>query len=82
MYMCVVLVYFLTLRITIFDIKKSWRVISIDVSTKHHVIKVERVQTKIRNGTIGYRRKLPLVEITLRGIYKLFGFHQKNQIKY
>ena len=57
MYMCVVLVYFLTLRITIFDIKKSWRVISIDVSTKHHVIKAERA--------IGYRRKLPSVEITL-----------------
>ena len=81
MYMCVVLVYFLTLHISILK-KKSGRVISIDVSTKHHVIKVERVQTKIRNGTIGYRRKLPLVEITLRGIYKLFGFHQKNQIKY
>jgi len=32
---------------------KSWRVISIDVSTKHHVIKVERAQTKSGNGAIG-----------------------------
>jgi len=54
MYMCVVLVY-----------KKSWRVISIDVSTKHHVIKAEHAQTKSGNGAIGYRRKLPSVEITL-----------------
>ena len=60
MYMCVVLVYFLTLRITIFDIKKNrGRVISIDVSTKHHVIKAEHAQTKSGNGAIGYRRILP-----------------------
>jgi len=64
MYMCVVLVYFLTLRIFIFE-KKSWRVISIDVSTKRHVIMAERAQTKSGNVGIGYRRKLPLVEITL-----------------
>ena len=64
MYMCVVLVYFLTLHISIFK-KKSGRVISIDVSTKHHVIKAERSQTKNGNGAIGYCRKLPSVEITL-----------------
>jgi len=58
MYMCVVLVYFLTLRISILK-KKSWRVISIDVSTKHHMIKAERAQTKSGNGAIGYRRILP-----------------------
>jgi len=45
--------------------RKSWRVISIDVSTKHHVIKAERAQTKSGDGAIGYRRKLPSVEITL-----------------
>ena len=43
---------------------KSWRVISIDVSTKHQVIKAERVQTKSGKGAIGYRRKLPSVENT------------------
>ena len=58
MYMCVVLVYFLTLRISIFE-KKSWRVISIDVATKHHVIKAERAQTKNGIGAIGYSRILP-----------------------
>jgi len=65
MYMCVVLVYFFTLRISIFAHTKTWRVISIVVSTKHHVIKAERAQTKSGNGAIGYRRKLPSVEITL-----------------
>ena len=45
--------------------KKLWRVISIDLSTKHHVIKAEHAQTKSVNGAIGYRRKLPSVEITL-----------------
>ena len=64
MYMCVVLVYFLTLRISIFG-KKSWRTKSINVSTKPHVIKAERALTKSGNGAIGYRRKLPSVEITL-----------------
>jgi len=54
MYMCVVLVYK----------KKSWRVKGIDVSTKHHVIKAERAQTKSGNRAIGYRRKLPSVENT------------------
>ena len=44
---------------------KSWRVISIDVSTKHQVIKAERAQTKSGNGAIVYRQKLPSVEITL-----------------
>ena len=39
--------------------KKMWRVISIVVSTKHHVIKAERAQTKSGNGAIGYRRILP-----------------------
>jgi len=58
MYMCVVLVYFLTLLISIFE-KKSWRAIGIDVSTKHHVIKAERAQTKNGNGAIEYRRILP-----------------------
>ena len=29
------------------------------------MIKAERAQTKSRNGAIGYRRKLPSVEITL-----------------
>ena len=33
--------------------------------TKHHMIKAERAQTKIGNDAIGYRRKLPSVEITL-----------------
>jgi len=42
-----------------------WRVISIDLSTKHHVIKAEHAQTKSGNGAIRYRRKLPSVEITL-----------------
>jgi len=60
MYMCVVLVYFLTLRISIFE-KKSWRVISIDVSTKHHVIKAERTQT-VQSDIV---ENLPSVEITL-----------------
>ena len=45
--------------------KINRRVISIDVSTKHHVIKAERAQTKSWNGAIGYRRILPSVEITL-----------------
>ena len=64
MYMCVVLVYFLTLRISIFE-KKSWRVISIDVSTKHHVIKAERTQTVQSDIVENYpRSKLPF-----RGIH-------------
>ena len=33
--------------------------------TKHHIIKAQRAQTKIGNDAIGYRRKLPSVEITL-----------------
>jgi len=37
----------------------------VDFVNKHHVIKAERAQTKSGNGTIGYRRKLPSVEITL-----------------
>ena len=57
---CVVLVYFLTLRNSIFFFK-SWRVIGIDVSTKHHVIKEERAQT-VQSDTV---EKLPSVEITL-----------------
>ena len=79
MYMCMVLVYFLTLRrsISIFEEKKSWMVISIDVSTKHLVIKAERAQTKSRNCAIGYRRILPQIEIMLLGdtlcfIYRVF----------
>jgi len=39
--------------------KKSWRVISTDVSTKYHVIMAEHAQTKSGNGAIGYRRILP-----------------------
>ena len=46
-----------------FKKKKRWRVISIDVSTKHHVIKAERAETKSGNGAVGYRRKLPSVAI-------------------
>ena len=45
--------------------KKMWKVISKDVSTKYHVLKAECAQTKSGNGAIGYRRKLPSVEITL-----------------
>jgi len=30
-----------------------------ELSTKHHVIKAERAQTKSGNGEIGYRRILP-----------------------
>ena len=59
--MCVVLVYFLTLRMSIFE-----KIMLDDILlTKHHVIKAERAQTKSRNDAIGYRRKLPLVKITL-----------------
>ena len=39
--------------------------ILLTLNTKHYVIKAERAQTKSGNGTIGYRRKLPSVEITL-----------------
>jgi len=39
--------------------KKMWKVISIDVSTKYHVLKAECAQTKSGNGAIGYRRILP-----------------------
>ena len=38
---------------------KSWSVISIDVSIKHHVIKAERAKTKSGSSAIGYRRILP-----------------------
>ena len=64
MYMCVVLVYFLTLRIDLHFWKKIVEGL-LDVSTKRHVIMAERAQTKSGNGAIGYRRKLPSVEITL-----------------
>jgi len=64
MYMCVVLVYFLTLRISIFA-KKIVEGNKHRCVNKHHVIKAERAQTKSGNGAIGYRRKLPSVEITL-----------------
>ena len=55
--MCVVLVYFLTLRMSIFE------KLSLDdiLLTKHHMIKAERAQTKSGNG---YRRIIPQ-EITL-----------------
>ena len=42
---------------------KSWRVISTDVSTKHHVIKAEHAQTKSGNGaidTVGYYHRSKL----------------------
>ena len=57
--------------------RKSWRVISIDVSTKHHVIKAEHAQTKSGDGAIGYRRELPSVEITLpRNMHWSYPFKQ------
>ena len=62
--MCVVLVYFLTLRLSIFE-KNMLDDILVALLTKHHMIKAERAQTKIGNDAIGYRRKLPSVEITL-----------------
>ena len=60
MYMCVVLVYFLTLRISIFEKK-------IVEGNKHRcVYKTSRDKGgAYANGAIGYRRKLPSVEITL-----------------
>jgi len=53
-YWCIFLPY-----VSPFLKKKSWRVISIDVSTKHHVIKAERAQTKSGIGAIGYGRIFP-----------------------
>jgi len=60
MYMCVVLVYFLTLRISIFEKK-------IVEYNKHRCVnKTSRDKGgACSNGAIGYRRKLPSVEITL-----------------
>ena len=49
--------------------RKSWRVISIDVSTKHHVIKAERAQTKKRR-----RCNLIPSEITLGRNYPSAGY--------
>ena len=58
MYMCVVLVYFLTLRMSIFlNFMLDDKLVTL--STKHHVIKAEHAQTKSGNGAIGYRRILP-----------------------
>jgi len=53
-----VLVYFLTSRISIFENFLVYD-ISLTLWTKHHMIKAERVQTKRGNGAIGYRRILP-----------------------
>ena len=56
--MCVVLVYFLTLRMSIFDFfMLDDKLVTLE--TKHHVIKAERAQTKSGNGAIGYRQILP-----------------------
>ena len=58
MYMCVVLVYFLTLRMSIFlNFMLDDKLVTL--LTKHHVIKAEHAQTKSGNGAIGYRRILP-----------------------
>jgi len=57
MYMCVVLVYFLTLRISIFEEKKV-------EGNKHRCVN-KTSHDNGGNGAIGYRRKLPSVEITL-----------------
>ena len=62
--MCVVLVYFLTLRISIFE-KKSWRVISIDVSTKY-----------VQSDTVG---NYPRSKLPFRGILFLASAKTGNQ---
>jgi len=62
--MCVVLVYFLSLRMSISE-KNMLNDILVTWWTKHHVIKAECAQTKSRNGAIGYRQILPYIEITL-----------------
>ena len=56
--MCVVLVYFLTLRMSIFlNFMLDDKLVTL--LTKHHGIKAEHAQTKSGNGAIGYRRILP-----------------------
>ena len=54
MYMCVVLVYFLTLRMSIFEIfMLDDKLVTLE--TKHHVIKAERAQTEtVQSDTVGY----------------------------
>ena len=65
--MCVVLAYFFTLRMSIFE-----KIMLDDILlTKHHVIKAERAQKKSRNGAIGLvgnypRSKLPFRRINVR----------------
>ena len=57
-YMCVVLVYFFTLRMSIFEnFMLDDKLVTL--LTKHRVIKAERAQTKSGNDAIGYRRILP-----------------------
>ena len=58
--MCVVLVYFLTLRISIFEKKNVEG--NDNVSTKHHMIKEETVQS----DTVGY---YPRSKLCCLGIY-------------
>jgi len=54
--MRVVLVYFLTLRMSIFEnVMLDDKLLTL--LTKHHVIKAERGQMKSGNGAIGYHRK-------------------------
>ena len=59
MYMCVVLVYFLSLRISIFEKKNRGDNKHRYVSTKHHVRNAERAETKSGNAAIRYSRIIP-----------------------
>ena len=52
--MCVVLVYFLTIHMSIFE-NFVLDDILVTLLTKHHMIKAEQAQTKSGNGAIGYR---------------------------
>ena len=62
--MCVVLVYFLTLRMSIFEEKNVGRYV-VDFVNKTSRDLGGGAQTKSGHGAIGYRRKLPSVEINI-----------------
>ena len=68
--MCVVLVYFLTLRMSIFEnFMLDDKLVTL--LTKHHVIKAEHVQMKSNRI---------LSDITIGRNYAAWGYHNKSKV--
>ena len=72
--MCVVLVYFFTSRMSIFE-KFLLDDILLILLTKHHMIKAERVQTKSGNGAIGYLLDISLARNNPTAGYYILNCH-------